>query len=228
MYKIILVVNLFLSCNLFAQEFRKDTRSQQQKEDNFNTYQSDAISKIDLLKALEFEGIRIFKFPLSPFDKEYKLTVKLDEYVNGKIISSKNVYYYGKNTYTHFEDSAPKDSVPVFYIDYIDQLFFYTKIKNDNEISATLSTYAGSDGMRLKTRKTRKNQFYNWRHYSKTDWVLNKDIPLLVCASSWYDTKYKIERFCGVVDLSLDEKQTKELLEDSPHYFVISYKVSEK
>ena len=101
-------------------------------------------------------------------------------------------------------------------------------MENNNSISATLTTYAGSDGMRLTTRKVRKNQFYNWRHYSKTDWVLNKDIPLLVCASSWYDSTNKVERFCGAVDLSLDEKQTQELLEKSPHYFVISYKVSEK
>jgi hypothetical protein len=50
---------------------------------------------------------------------------------------------------------------------------------------------------------------------------------MLVYGSSWYDEKIKTDRFCGVVDLSLDEERTKELLDYSPHYYVISLKVFE-
>jgi hypothetical protein len=49
----------------------------------------------------------------------------------------------------------------------------------------------------------------------------------LVFASSWYDDRIKQDRFCGTSDLSLDEKATKELLNFSPHYYVISLKVYE-
>jgi len=72
-----------------------------------------------------------------------------------------------------------------------------------------------------------REHFYNWRVYSKNDWVLNEEVPLLVYASSWYDEKYDVMRFCGAVDLSLSEEDTKELLDRSPHYFVISYKIAE-
>ena len=228
MQRVFLLASLLISCNLFSQEFRKDARSQQQKEDTYNSYQGDLITKTDLLKALELTGVRIFKFPLSPFDKEYKLTVTLTEYVNGKISSAKNIYYLEKNTYTHFEDSGLKDSLPVLYAAYIDQLVFYTKGGNDSTLMLKLETYAGSDIMPIKTKKLRKHQFYNWRYYSKTNWIPNKEIPLLVCASSWYDAKNEVERFCGAVDLSSDVKETETLLKSSPHYYVVSYKVSEK
>lgn len=222
-----LLTGLFMSCQLFSQEYKKDRHSRQQKEDSHNSFQADIIDKVDLLKALELAGVRVFKFPLAPFDKKYKLTVKLDEYIDGKCSSSKSIYIHENNLYTHFErDSSSKDSLPVLYTDYIDQLLFYTKSESDSTAILKLETYAGADMMRIKAPKIRKFQFYNWRCYSKTDWVPDRDIPLLVYASSWYDTKGQIERFCGAVDLSLDEKETATLLRSSPHYFVISYKVS--
>jgi hypothetical protein len=50
---------------------------------------------------------------------------------------------------------------------------------------------------------------------------------MLVYSSSWYDKKYDIERSCGAVDLSNDQSATKELLSNSSHYFLISYKISD-
>lgn len=92
----------------------------------------------------------------------------------------------------------------------------------------TIDTYGSAvGGIRLKQSITRKHQFYDFRRYNEYKWVLNKPVPLLIYASSWYDKKYNIERFCGTNDLSKDEKETKELLDNSSHYYIISYKVSE-
>jgi hypothetical protein len=212
--------------NIFSQDFqyREDTRSQNMKEDSFNQYQSEQISELDLIRALAFAGIHIYKIPLRPFDKKYTIVVTMDEYVQGKKIKSKNIIEED-NTYIYTNDSiATEESVP--YIDYIDQITFYMK-DNDSINVLELRTYAGGSKMHFKKNITRENQFYNWRSYSKTDWILNENIPLLVYASSWYDEKYKIERFCGVVDLSLKKEYTDELLNNSPHYFAISYKISE-
>lgn len=220
MYKTLLVLGVFITTNVFCQAYKKDTRPQAEKEDTYNSYQANDITKTDMLKALELAGVRVFKFQLSPFNKQYKLTVSIDEYVNGQKTSTKDLYAIGKNTYTHFEDTT-------LFFDYIDELTFYTKTYNDSSVFLQLETYAGTDGIKLTTSKTRKYQFYNWRRFSKTSWQLNKTIPLLVCASSWYAAENNVERFCGVVDLSRDEKETNELLQKSPHYYMISYKVSE-
>ncbi|MDO6432698.1 DUF5041 domain-containing protein [Flavitalea sp. BT771] len=227
MHKIVVVIGLFVCSNLNGQHYLKDARSPAQKEDPYNSYQSDFISKTDLLKALELAGVQVFKFPLASFAKEYKLSVTVDEYVDGKKGRSIDLYAIGKNTYTYFKDSS-LDIHHGLFTDFIDQLTFLSRNENDSSIILALTTYAGSDRIRLAKRQTRKFQYYNWRRFSKTDWVLNRETPLLVCASSWYDPKNNVERFCGVVDLSRDEKETRKLLSASPHYYLISYKVSEK
>jgi hypothetical protein len=49
---------------------------------------------------------------------------------------------------------------------------------------------------------------------------------LLIFASSWKDKTYNFHRFCGVVSLKENDKQTNELLTSSPKYYLISYKVT--
>jgi len=225
MKSLVVILSFLVSFNLYSQDYKKDIRSKAEKEDRHNVYQSDYLSKTDLLKALDFAGIRIFKFPL-PVDKEYYFTVILDEYVNGVKSKSQNIYpYFKKNTYSHFGDDS--DFVDKSFVDYIDDITFYSKDENDSITICKIETYAFSmGGIKLKKNKEREDQFYNWRHYNKNEPVLDKEIPLLVYASSWYDGK--LERFCGTVDLSFDESLTKELLDKSPHYYVISYKVTDK
>ena len=228
MHKIIILMGLFVYSNSYAQKYHKDPHTLAQKEDPYNSYQADLVSKTDFLKALELTGVQVFKFPLASFAKEYKLSVNVNEYVKGRKISSRDLYAIEKNTYTYFKESSLNDTDRVLFTDFIDQLTFFSRNENDSSLNLVLTTYAGSDRIRLQKKQTRKFQFYNWRRYSKTDWVLNEEIPLLVFASSWYDQKNNVERFCGVVDLSRDDKETKKLLNSSPHYYVISYQVSEK
>jgi hypothetical protein len=209
-----------------GQEYKKDPRSREEKQDRYNQYQADGINKMQLLKALEMSGIRIFHFPLKPFDKEYKVNIYIHEYVNGKKGDNDddNIYFALNNTYSHFEEGNKNEKV--HYTDYIEYIDCYTK-ETDTASYIMFETYAFSIKIPLKQKKTNKDQSYYWRSYSKTDWVLNEEISLLVYASSWYDEKFKIYRFCGAVDLSEDEKETKRLLDSSPHYYVISYKIFE-
>jgi hypothetical protein len=198
-------------------QYRKDLHSQDEKQDKYDRYQIDRINKLNLIKALELAGIRIFSFPLKPFDKEYKLHIYLTEFLNGeKVNDAENINFANNNTniYTHFDkaENHPRN----YYIDYIESINFYTK-EADSISLLSLETYALQLTMPLKHKKTRDSQFYNWRSYSKTDWVLNEEISLLVYASSWYDEEFHVERFCGTVDLSSSFKDTKELLDSSPH-----------
>jgi hypothetical protein len=233
------IISLMISASVFSQnmprdiQYRKDERPQNFKEDRHNMYQSDRIGEIEILQALEIAGVRIFSIPFTPaFEKEYQHSTWIDEYVKGEKVNSIPLFR-GMNTYLHFpvDSDLPADSLPV-YFDYIPKLTFYAK---DGDTIQTVSMYhyrGGTGDIKLKKIKSEEwtgygTQPYFWRAYSKTDWKLDEEIPLLVYASPWYDERIKAFRFCGTVDLSRNEKATKELLDNSPHYYVISMKVSE-
>lgn len=228
MRKILLFVALtvLICSNLEAQEdieYKKDLRPQAKREDSQNQFQSEDINNLDLIQALSLMGISIHKFRLGEFDKKYTLAILIDEYQDGKLIDSRTLIN-NNNIYYHWPEPADENSQPFF--DYIDQISFYAK-ETDGEVAISISTYSFSLKNNIKQNKTRDGQFYNWRRYSKTEWKLNEPIPMLVYASSWYDKEFDFDRFCGTVDLSRSIADTKELLESSPHYFIVSYKVSE-
>lgn len=222
----LLIIVLFGLTDAFSQDFeyKKDLRPQIKKEDPLNQYQTERISKTDLIHALELAGVSIHKFYLGQFDKQYTISLIQEEYKENKLVDSK-VLFANTNAYYYIPDVAPAGD-ETLYMDYIDQLSFYSK-NDGGKVSVTISSYNANFRSNLEQKIERKDQFYNWRGYSKTDWILNKQVPLLVYASSWYDEKYDFERFCGVVDLSYNEKDTQELLDSSTHYYVISYKVTE-
>jgi len=224
------ILSVLISINVISQnrEYRKDERSQSIKEDRYDNYRINSISDLDILKALEIAGVKIFKVPIFPvFEKEYNLSVNLNEYVDGQKVNTKDIIqtYRGKNVYVHFaKDVDEQEKVP--YLDYIPKLTFFTK-DNDSTLLLTVEHYGGSSKTSLKKNIIRKSQFFDWRTYSQIDWKLNEEVPLLVYASSWYDENLKAERFCGISDLSEDEKETKELLDNSSHYYVITLKIFE-
>ena len=224
---VVICCSILFSISVSSQniKYQKDERSQNVKENMFNNYQN---SEINILKALEIAGIKIFDITISPvFEKEYNLSVNLDEYIDGKKVNSRDIIYthQGKNVYVyHVKGSIEQESIP--YFDYIPKLTFFSK-DNDTTLLLSIDHYGGSTTTSLKKSRLRDRQIYSWRTYSKIDWKLNEDVPLLVYASSWYDERSKVERFCGVSDLSEDEEKTKELLDNSQHYYVISLKVFE-
>ncbi len=169
--------------------------------------------------------MNIFKFSLNSFDKKYNVVISLDEYVKGEKVQSKDIARMD-NTYYFAEGEMVDEEEPDFYVDYLDQLLVYTKENTDN-VDLTISSYSMNARSKLEMKKERDWQRYYWRRYMKANWKLNESVPLLVYASSWWDEKNGFERFCGVVDLSLKEEYTKELLDNSPHYYIIGLKVFE-
>jgi hypothetical protein len=210
-----------ISINSYSQNFKKDLRPDSVKEDYMDDYQAGQISKVDLLSALNSLGVRVFNCRLLPrFTKIYKLTVDVDEFVNGKMISTKNVSPNEKNIYFFWE----KDKQ---YADYVNKIKLIARDADSVSILSVDIMGNTTDGIKLKKHIERKHQFYLWRRFSVTNWTLNAKIPMLVYSSSWYDKRFDIDRSCGVVDLSNDKAATKELMDNSPHYFLISYKISE-
>jgi hypothetical protein len=217
---LLFLIGIFIGINCCAQAIRKDTRPESVKEDYMNTYQASQISKIDLLSALDAMGVRLFSFPMSPgFTKTYKLEVRLTEYVNGKPVSIKSISPDENNLYYYYIKKKQ-------YADYINKIKF---IARDVDTACLLTVNVMGNtigGIKLKKHLGRPNQYYLWRSYKSTHWKRGVEIPLLAYSSSWYDKKDDVERSCGPDDLSNDKVATTKLLNNSPHYFIVSYKIS--
>ena len=219
MKRIILIAITFLSLNLYSQNENKiDKRNQLEKEDSNNLYNQNDMTTLDLIQALELASIRIHKFNIGEFKKEYKLQIFADEYINGKLIKTDTLVNY-TNDYGFWIDGKYNQG-------FIDQIKIFTKTEN-NYSKLNIRTYSLGTTKEINLGKTDHRQFYNWREYEDVKWKLGEKIPLLIFASSWLDKKNNFHRFCGVVNLKENDKRTQELLDFSPNYIVINYEISE-
>lgn len=202
----------------FSQQFKKNIERQIQKEDANNLYRSDEISNLDIAQSLEVLGIHFYKFDIGNFDTIYNIIVTVDEFTSGKNTRTDTIFR-DNNTYSYFSKGVTE-----YYQDFIDQIKVITK-QDTAKFTIHLRTY-GTDLRKTFTYSiTEKDQFYSWRSYADTKWKIDTTIPLLIFASSWKDKTYNFQRFCGVVNLKENDKQTNELLSSSPKYYLISYKV---
>lgn len=216
-----LVVLIFLLTGLAAKsqdQKPKDERTQLEREDSNDLYRQGEITTLDLLEALELAGVRVHKFNIGNFDKEYKLQIFADEYIQGKLINTDTLVDY-TNDYGFWIDGEYNQG-------FIDQIKIFT-MTEDNNSTLNIRTYAMGTTKEINLGKTDHRQFYNWRAYEDTQWKLNQKVPLLIFASSWLDKQYNFHRFCGVVNLKENDEGTQELLDYSPNYVVINYKISE-
>ncbi|PQB05049.1 DUF5041 domain-containing protein [Aureitalea marina] len=219
MKKYILLVFLMISLVSYSQEQRAvDQRPQIEKEDSNDFYNQAEMTKLDLLQALEMAGIGAHKFNIGTFDKEYKLQIFADEYIQGKLINTDTLVDF-TNDYGFWIDGEYNQG-------FIDQIKIFTKTEENNS-TLNIRTYALGTTKEINLGKTDHRQFYNWRAYEDTQWKLNQKVPLLIFASSWLDKQYNFHRFCGVVNLKENDEGTQELLDYSPNYVVINYKISE-
>jgi len=219
---LLLCLSLIIALSSFSQEIRKDPRPQILKEDVLNKHKSHKINDLDLIQALEIAGIGIHKFDIGDFDKKYNLYYLVEEYKDSNLVNTDTLFAY-HNQYHYFK-MGEKD----FYNDFIDQIKIFTEKKEEeNKLALHFKTYQISFEREIDYKKTSDKQFFRIRDYTNTEWQLNKNVPLLIFASSWYDKRIDSHRFCGVINLSANDKETKRLLSSSPQYYVVSYKITE-
>ena len=215
-----IILFLLTAITAYSQEFAKDPRSQLQKEDTNDLYSINEITELDIVEALGLAGIQIHKFDLGEFDEKYDLHLFADEYVHGKLVKTDTLLAY-HNQYHYFLEGKEEPSS-----DYIDQIKIFTRT-DENTSTLLIRTYVLATQKEIGLSKLDNQQFFLWREYKETAWKPNQKIPLMVFASSWLDKKYNFHRFCGVAKLSEGDEGTDELLNSSPNYIVINYKVSE-
>jgi hypothetical protein len=149
--------------NGLSQEMKKNANPPILKEDRNNAYKSEQITSLDLIQALEIAGIRINKFYLGQFDRDCKLFLVVDEYVDSKIVKSDTVLAQD-NLYTYYERGFNDP-----FEDYIDQIKIFTK-DEDDKIILFIKTYAMSTKKEISYTKNDKEQFFTWRNYFDTTW----------------------------------------------------------
>ncbi len=214
----LILLFLAICSGVEGQKQKADLRPVFQKEDPFNKFQAEEVTRLDILHAFDAIDVGIYKFDLGKFDQAYQLYVFADTYENGKLTSI-DTLFSETNEYIYFE-AGEKD----YRVDLYDQIKIITR-QDENTSELRINTYAFSLKREVKLKQWEEEQFFNWRAYGDTYWKLNEKIPMLVFASSWKDKRYGFQRFCGVVVLDNEEKDTWELLNNSPTYAVISYKV---
>ena len=216
--KTIILILTCLSVSLYSQTKKAlDTRAQLEKEDSNDLYNQSKITTLDLLEALDLASIRIHKFKIGTFDKEFKIQILADEYINGELIKSDTLLDI-INDYGFWVNGEYNQG-------FIDQIKIFTKTEDNNSI-LRIRTYSLTTQKEITLAKSDERQFFIWREYKDTHWTLNKKTPLLIYASSWLDKKYNIQRFCGVVKLKENDEKTIELLTSSPNYIIVSYIVT--
>lgn len=202
-----------------SKEIKKGV-NQIEKEDPLNLYNSAKINSIDFLEALDILGVQIHKVELGEFDEKKNLILLIEEFESGVLKSvdtlslTSNEYYESIN-----ENGSPN-------MGFINQIKFFTKTENERS-ELLVKTYQGQITKRfLKLRKTDDNQFFLWRNYKETYWKADKKVPLLIFASSWFDERINNHIFCGIAKLTENTESTDELLNNSPNYLMVSYKVT--
>jgi len=218
--KYLLLTAFMLTTSIISAQNTKpiDQRNQLEKEDSNNLFNTEDRTNLDILQALELASIRINKFDIGTFEKSYQFKVFADTYINGSLSMTDTLISY-TNEYSYWVDKE-------HYIGFIDQLKIFTKT-DDNKSTLKFQTYALSTKKDISLQRSNSKQFFNWREFKDTKWQLNEKVPLLVFASSWEDKTYGFQRFCGIAKLTNEHEQTKELLTSSPHYIIISYKITE-
>jgi hypothetical protein len=229
MNKIVLIFSLGIlisSCSNKDKEQPEKTElkkevSQSNKDDRLNLYNSEKINSVDLLEAFDFIGVQIHKFEIGEFNKRRDLILLMKEFENGILKTTDTLTTTDNQFYESFDENGSPN------MGFIDQIKILTKTDNEKS-ELVVKTYRGQSAKRsVALNKVDDNQFFLWRVYEETKWKTDKEVPLMIFASSWYDERINNHRFCGVAKLTEKTEATDELLKNSPNYLLISYKVTE-
>jgi len=170
------------------------------------------IDNNDIIDALAFSGVEIFKFKIDSLEKNHNFYLILEEYAGKEnLIKTDTLFGESPNNLTS-ED--------------IDEIRFLTKVENNSfaKVSLFISTPIASTWKEFEMEKKYIRKHY-WVKFEKSKIEINKDIPLLFLGSEW-DSIYngeKTTRFCALPRIPLD--LNGDAFDEIPHYYIISYLV---
>jgi len=181
------------------------------------------ITHEDVIEALQFAGIDIFKFSVNSFNKNYDFYIFVDEFTQAGGLKRVDTLLAHQTEFQQYSDDKSLETK------HIDHFRFITKVLNNtyDTIYLYISTNYVSILKELHIAKEFSRKHY-WVRFSQQETEINKTIPLLFYGSEWDDIidGKKVSRFCSRKELKPElSDPTIKLI---PHYFIISYRFQEK
>jgi len=170
----------------------------------------DDINQNDIIDALSFAGIGLFKFDIDSLEGNHNFYLVLEEYAGKDNLISTDTLL-GQSPFELRGNG-------------IKSIRFLTKVENNSfeKVYLYITTQSLSAIKKIEMDKKYIRKHY-WLEFEKTNANLNHKVPLLFLGSEW-DSEFngeKTTRFCSFdkvpVDLSGDA------LKEIPHFYIISY-----
>jgi hypothetical protein len=170
------------------------------------------IDNNDIVDALAFSGIGIFKFKIDSLEEENNFYLILEEYAGkGNLIKTDTLF--GESPFNIESED-------------INEVRFLTKVENNSfeKVSLFISTPIASTWKEFEMEKKYIRKHF-WVKFEESKNEINKNIPLLFLGTEW-DSIYngeKTTRFCALPKIPLD--LSGDAFDEIPHFYIISYLV---
>ncbi len=196
----------------------------------------------DYLPLLQASGYKAYSFDISEFlNDTYEITLKFNEYVdslgvvdtfgmqvnNRKMLSSfseesrQRILKEGRAADPEKGIYSQSDKIMIgFCPTNTDSLYtLYLEVKDRQVLKCPLKL----KGL-VNPSNNQLEYHYTSRPFKMDKFEEGKFIPLVLYGSYWIDKEYGYLRFCGANEM--DPDMSTELLEDTPHYYVIGVEIN--
>lgn len=167
------------------------------------------LTEQNIFDALKLLGVYSYNIniPLTQFGG-YQFYVHLDEYVKDSLVRKRETQFA---ILPHPVNLATKEN-------YIISLTVLDK--NADEFVVDWKLPSGTQQTLTKKKDKKNSVDFNVIKFSTNHIIPGKKLPALLCGSSWYDSTYKVYRFCMERELSPDF--SNEAFKQIPAYYVLS------
>jgi hypothetical protein len=190
-----ILIILFLSFDISIAQFKVDYKD---------------IDSTDLIDALAFAGIGIYKFDISPVIKGRQFALLLEEYAGkDNLIDIDTLLHFGQ-----FDILSEE----------ITKIRFLTKVVNEKY--DTIYLFISMPGLKFGHQIEMQSKFVRKHYFVRFEKVNNdfiRKIPLLFIGSEW-DAIYQgkqTTRFCSQNQIPIDLQG--DAFDEMPHFYIISY-----
>jgi hypothetical protein len=175
----------------------------------FNVDYSNIDSR-DIIDALSFSGIGIFKYDISPIIENRNFILIIEEYA-------------GKNNLVKLDTLFESGELDILS-DEITNIRFLTKVVNDQydniHLYISIPGLSFWNNIKIESEYVRKHYFVKFEKQTND---VDRKIPLLFFGSEW-DSIYngqETTRFCSLQRIPID--LTGDAFDEMPHFYIISY-----
>lgn len=197
----------------------------------------------DYVPLLEMAGYHVYSYDIkSMSDKQYTLTFSIREYENDSLVNKNTMAYPASaqnmtllSEFTEEDQAAIKaeemyDPAKEIY-SCAEKIIIGLYSKNDSTTTLMIDVKNNATyGYKLDLKPqdnplTGKSQYiYHSKPFITGDLKLDEFIPLVFYGSAWYDSNFKVFRFCGENELNPD--MSSRIIKDVPHSFVLGVTIT--